>query len=251
MAWALACTWVLFPELPENCLSKLIILFLRGLGFCVWRADCYSVSVNAACNPWTVFLLSSFGPATSEKLPATLSASWCIKAAFLRFRCLYVRCSTDIYLLELYLYFSLWMGNSSSLRWFLYHSDSPDWQISRCCQIAPGSKFPFIFSAHFLWCFQQLCSLCTRTHVTSSKGPISSFRFSAASSFPAFFLPHPVHYWVICLLDLTLTEIRDLTDFLLMQGDKTKTRKYFCTKQYIHITYFKLLEKNLDSAFGK
>lgn len=150
MAWALACTWILFPELPENLLSRLIIIFLRGLGFCVWRADCYSVSVNAAYNPWTVFLLSSFGPATSEKLPETLSASWCIKVALLWFRCLYVRCSTDIYLLELYLYFSLWMGNSSSLRWFLYHSDSPDWQISRCCQIAPGSKFPFIFSAHFL-----------------------------------------------------------------------------------------------------
>lgn len=43
MAWALACTWVLIPELPENLLSRLIILFLRGLGFCV--ADCSPVSL--------------------------------------------------------------------------------------------------------------------------------------------------------------------------------------------------------------
>lgn len=155
--------------------------------------------VNTASNPWIVFLLSSCGPDPSEKLPEVLTSSWCIKVAFLQFRYLYTGYSTGVYLLELYLYFSFWMGNSSSLRWFLYHSDLPDWQISRCYQIASWSKHPFIFSARFLWCLQELFSFYTRTHVASSKGPISNFRFSAASSFPSFFLSHSVHYWVnIC-----------------------------------------------------
>lgn len=35
----------LVPELPENLLSRLIVLFLRGLGFCVWRADCSPMSL--------------------------------------------------------------------------------------------------------------------------------------------------------------------------------------------------------------
>lgn len=105
----------------------------------------------------------------------------------------------NIYLLELCLDFSFWMDNSSSLGWFVYHKDSPDRQISRCCWIASGSKHPLILSAHLLCYFQEFCSLSTRTHVTFSKGPVSNFRFSAASSFPSLFLPHPVHYWVnIC-----------------------------------------------------
>lgn len=133
-------------------------------------------------------------------------------------QCLYMRCSTDTYLLKLYLYFLFWMGNSNSLRWFLYHSDSLNWQISRCCWITSGSKNQFIFSAHFLWCFQEVCSLYTRTHVTFSKSPISNFRFLGASSLSSFFLPHIVHYWV----NTCSWSYRNWTDFLLMQGEQSQ-----------------------------
>lgn len=182
-----------------------------------------------------MFLVSSFGPGPSEKLPEILSSLWCIKVAFLWFRCLYMECSTDIYLLKLYLDFLFWMDNSSSLRWFLYHSDPPDWQISRCCWIAPGSKHPFILSAHLLSCFQEFCSLYTRTHVTFSKPPppISNFRFSAASSFSSFFLAHPVHYWVnICSWSYS----QKFDKFLInARGTKQKHVNIFCTKQYNNI----------------
>lgn len=174
--------------------TSVIILFLRGLGFCVWRPDSKPVSLKVL--PVTHGLcFSEFLQSSPLKKAPKDTASWCIQAAFLVGRCLYMRCATDTFLLELYLYFPIWVCTSGSLRWFPYHSDSPDWQISRCCQIPTGSKLPFIISPHFHLCFQQLCSLYARTCFAPARAscPASNFGFLAALSFLPSFPPscHP------------------------------------------------------------
>lgn len=46
MPWALVWTWSCFVMFLKGSSISLIILFLRGLGFCIWRPDCSPVSVK-------------------------------------------------------------------------------------------------------------------------------------------------------------------------------------------------------------